>query len=302
MKTSEIHIGTRHRRDLGDIDSLAASIDGIGLLHPIVINEANELIAGGRRLAAVRRLGWAEVAVTVAKNILDIEAALRAEKEENLCRKDLTPSEAAALAKALEPFEQKAAAERKAATRKKGQNGDSDEISRPVNLTGRENHSKNGDASDRVANAVGMSRASLTKAQAVVEAAEKHPAHYADLQEKMDRSGKVAPAYRELAERQKAEDAPKTRLPHRVEFDDFEESAVDEVPVPDGPTPAEIAKADPALNLGKMIRELQGGVNSFLFNGTLKALKSLPISRRQPLARRLGELVTEMQKLQKELE
>ena len=37
----------------------------IGLLHPIVVTSDNILIAGARRLAAVKALGWEEVPVTV---------------------------------------------------------------------------------------------------------------------------------------------------------------------------------------------------------------------------------------------
>ena len=47
----EIIVGKRHRRDLGDIASLAKSIDAHGLLHPIVVTCDGRLIAGERRLA-----------------------------------------------------------------------------------------------------------------------------------------------------------------------------------------------------------------------------------------------------------
>jgi ParB/RepB/Spo0J family partition protein len=62
---SDIRIGVRHRRDLGDIDELARSIDEVGLLHPIVVRSDGRLIAGERRLAACKRLGWQRVPVTV---------------------------------------------------------------------------------------------------------------------------------------------------------------------------------------------------------------------------------------------
>ena len=62
---SEIKVGTRHRRDLGDIDKLASSIRDIGLLHPIVISSDGQLIAGLRRLEAYKLLGRAEIPVTI---------------------------------------------------------------------------------------------------------------------------------------------------------------------------------------------------------------------------------------------
>ena len=48
-----IAIGGRHRRDMGDIASLAASIAQLGLLHPVVVNQKGELIAGERRHASL---------------------------------------------------------------------------------------------------------------------------------------------------------------------------------------------------------------------------------------------------------
>ena len=70
-----IIVGERRRRDMGDVDGLAASIAEIGLLHPIVINSQGELIAGERRLGAVQQLGWADVPVTV----VDIVEMVRGE-------------------------------------------------------------------------------------------------------------------------------------------------------------------------------------------------------------------------------
>ena len=40
-RISAITIGVRHRRDLGDIEGLAASIAEVGLLHPVVITPSN---------------------------------------------------------------------------------------------------------------------------------------------------------------------------------------------------------------------------------------------------------------------
>lgn len=95
MKTVErIKVGERDRADLGDVQQLADSIAAVGLLHPVVITEFGELVAGERRLAAVRLLGWTTVPVTV----VDLSSAgevLQAEADENTCRKPLTPYEAA---------------------------------------------------------------------------------------------------------------------------------------------------------------------------------------------------------------
>jgi ParB-like chromosome segregation protein Spo0J len=64
-RIADIIIGIRHRRGLGDIDSLARSIAEVGLLHPVVIRSDGVLIAGERRLAACKALGWSEVPVRI---------------------------------------------------------------------------------------------------------------------------------------------------------------------------------------------------------------------------------------------
>jgi ParB family chromosome partitioning protein len=62
---ADIIVGERHRKDMGDISALAASIREVGLLHPIVITPDGELIAGERRLRAVESLGCSEISATV---------------------------------------------------------------------------------------------------------------------------------------------------------------------------------------------------------------------------------------------
>jgi ParB family transcriptional regulator, chromosome partitioning protein len=54
-RISAITIGVRHRRDLGDIEGLAASIAEVGLLTPITVDENGRMLAGARRLAACKR-------------------------------------------------------------------------------------------------------------------------------------------------------------------------------------------------------------------------------------------------------
>src|SRR4030042_1306076 len=98
MRIADIRIGERHRKDMGDLESLARSIDEIGLLHPVVVTPDGRLIAGERRIRACRILGWNDIPVTVA----DLPAILRGECDENRIRKDWTPTEAVAIAKELE--------------------------------------------------------------------------------------------------------------------------------------------------------------------------------------------------------
>lgn len=80
----------RQRRDLTEIDVLADSIRRLGLIHPIVVTrEDHELVAGERRTAACRSLGWTMIPVQFVDE-LD-PARLRAiELEENIKRQDIT--------------------------------------------------------------------------------------------------------------------------------------------------------------------------------------------------------------------
>jgi ParB family chromosome partitioning protein len=67
MPIPAIKIGKRHRRDMGDIEALAESIEDIGLLHPITVDERCHLRAGARRLAACKQLGWKRIPVNVVR-------------------------------------------------------------------------------------------------------------------------------------------------------------------------------------------------------------------------------------------
>ena len=92
LPISSIRVNTPIRYDFGTIQSLAENIAEFGMLHPIVINEQYELIAGFRRLKAVELLGWTEVPVTIispANELKKFDTSLH----ENYRRKDLNPLE-----------------------------------------------------------------------------------------------------------------------------------------------------------------------------------------------------------------
>ncbi len=101
LPITAITIGDRVRQDLGDIESLARSIREDGLLHPPVVTTDGLLIAGRRRLEAMRFLGFKEIPVRIL-NPADLR---RAEAAENGLRKSLRPSEMYALAIALMAIE-----------------------------------------------------------------------------------------------------------------------------------------------------------------------------------------------------
>lgn len=200
MKIAEIKIGRRARKDPGDIQSLARSIEKTGLIHPIAVGPDGSLIAGFRRIEAFKLLGCDEIPHRVIDNIDDAMKILQAERDENTERKPFNPSEALDLAERLEPLERKAAKDRQRnAGRSHGRGKASiapDKLSEPIK----------GTASDRVAQAVGLSRHTLTKIKAVTEAAKQNPERYQPLVEEMDRTGKVDRVSKQLG-RMKAEEA-----------------------------------------------------------------------------------------------
>ena len=87
VRTNLIKVGERFRKEMGDLDSLAASIKDIGLLQPIGIDSNYRLIFGERRLRACEKLGVERIAA----RFVDV-AKLVAEHAENEVRKDFTPS------------------------------------------------------------------------------------------------------------------------------------------------------------------------------------------------------------------
>ena len=79
---------SRQRRQLTRVEELAESIGRLGLIHPITVTREGVLVAGERRLEAVRLLGWTHLSVQYVDELEP--AALRAiELEENIKRLDI---------------------------------------------------------------------------------------------------------------------------------------------------------------------------------------------------------------------
>lgn len=96
---SDIQTDSRIRVELGNIDELANSIKEFGVIQPIILSldmtspTKPILIAGGRRLTALKRLGWKELIHGRDYVWRSEENELRrksVELEENLKRKELT--------------------------------------------------------------------------------------------------------------------------------------------------------------------------------------------------------------------
>jgi len=92
IKISEIKVRKRIREDMGDLTELRESIRNRGLINPVVINQKRELLAGYRRLMAVRELGWKEIECRTMPTRTKVEK-LCIENDENIGRKDFTEGE-----------------------------------------------------------------------------------------------------------------------------------------------------------------------------------------------------------------
>jgi N6-adenosine-specific RNA methylase IME4/ParB-like chromosome segregation protein Spo0J len=175
---SDIKIGKRHRREMGDIDSLASSIEDIGLLHPVVVTPDGKLIAGERRLEAAKALGWIKVPV----HVVNVDAIARGELVENTDRKNFTPSELVAITATIEKRERELAKQRMTLGKVSTGSG----------------AGKTRDKVDKVAAPLGASGRTIEKARAIVAAAKAEPERFGNLVAEMDRTGKVNAAHRAL--------------------------------------------------------------------------------------------------------
>ncbi|HGZ5640343.1 TPA: ParB N-terminal domain-containing protein [Staphylococcus aureus] len=103
---NKVTVGKRIRKDYGDITSLADDIEDRGLINPPVVTPDYELIAGERRLKAMKKLDYRQIEVRVM-SVEDYEHQLKIEISENEERKAFTYSERMDYAKQLERIEAK---------------------------------------------------------------------------------------------------------------------------------------------------------------------------------------------------
>jgi ParB family chromosome partitioning protein len=111
----KIQVKERIRKEILDIDKLAADITENGLLNAITVmavGEEYQLLAGLRRLKAAQLLDWTEIDAHEVTPI-DAEAALRIEISENEQRMEFNYSEKMDFARLLEEIERAKASERK---------------------------------------------------------------------------------------------------------------------------------------------------------------------------------------------
>lgn len=191
IQINSIVIGERVRKDMGDLTELAKSMKSHGLLHPIVVKKDKTLVAGQRRIEAARLLGWRTIPVTM----VDVTDLLSAERDENVERKDFTPTEAVEIGRMIEEQHRikiQTVRHDRAVAAGKARQGDRSMLNQHHALG----------AVDRVAGAaVGMGYNKYIQAKAVVVAAESDPEKFGDLPNRMDETGNVSGTHRELRRR-----------------------------------------------------------------------------------------------------
>ena len=189
IEPGQVIVANRQRRPLGNIDGLIASIQSVGLLHPIVIGADGILKVGYRRLEAFRRMDRDTIPAHVAENLDDVIEALRAERDENVQREELPPTVMVERGRELQEAEREAARERMIAAH-----------SSPAKFAEQDQ----GNARDKVGEALGVSGETWRKADAVISAAEADPETFGDLPVLMDTKN-VHRAHKEMVKRQRAE-------------------------------------------------------------------------------------------------
>lgn len=171
MSIESVRVDGRYRKDLGDVGSLAKSIAETGLVNPITVTSDGRLIAGQRRLEACRSLGWETIPAVQVGALDEAAARLRAERDENVERKEMLVSERVALAAALEALERPNAERRQREARSRAgkirhgtyaEDQDSASSSRELDA---------GQVRDVAAEAVGMSGVTYQRAGMVVRSA-----------------------------------------------------------------------------------------------------------------------------------
>lgn len=199
VSIESIRVEGRHRRDLGDIKKLAASIEREGLINAIAIDPESRLLAGERRLAAFRHLGRTQIPARIVDSLPDAAGILRIERDENTERKEMLPSELASLSEAL--FELEKPAAREAHRRGSQRGGQAGPRQGSVPGNGALPDSEPFDARNAVATALGVGASTLGRIRQVHAVANDPGANEADRTRaqdalnEMDRTGTVKPVY-----------------------------------------------------------------------------------------------------------
>lgn len=178
----KIKISNRIRKELGSLDSLKESIKENGLLHPIVIDKHDNLIAGLRRLKAMEELNYKIIPVT----IINLENNIKGEIDENMERKNFTPSEIYEIDKLIE--------------NKQGKRTDKQLLSISDRSSKREISNK----------ITGVSHDTRSKIRKIIESKDK------ELIEEMDKKGNIKEVIRKLLIKERKKNFKSQELPKEL--------------------------------------------------------------------------------------
>lgn len=162
LKPGDIIVGDRFRKDFGDIRELATSLKEDGPIAPILIDTDYNLVAGERRLRAMKSLKWKMVPCLM----MDIKDPTRIQIVENAFRKDWTPDEKMDIV-----------------------------IRLTEHINGKRRSDDNWAA--RVAGVLGWKEGTVRKARTIAEASRTNPKRFAVHEAKIRRTGKVNGAYKD---------------------------------------------------------------------------------------------------------
>ena len=151
---------TKPNRELGNLKELKKSIEEIGLICPLAIDEKGRLLAGRRRYKALMELGWEEVECVVYPTG-DDALALRVTVDENIRRKQYTEPEMAAFVKQYDEIMRA-----KYGSVKRGERTD---------LTSFAANEVEPWSQDKTAEALGVTQPTVAKAIKIAEHVEDHP-------------------------------------------------------------------------------------------------------------------------------
>jgi|GEM_PF-4097791 len=184
----KISTDTCVRECIGDTQALVGSIKKFGVYQPFVINSEDQLQKNFRAFAAAKEAGLEEVPCL----IIDLDTPLESielQVSDNQLHQPYSRSEQVQIAKLLLPkYEQRA----------KDRQGTRTDLHSDKLAEG-----QSGEAKNQVADLFGTSRSTLDKAMAICDASEADPGNFADLQAKMDKTGKVNGLYKEVLLRQR---------------------------------------------------------------------------------------------------
>lgn len=185
IELASVIIEPRQERSVGDLSGLMASIEDVGLLHPIVVGTDHKLKVGYRRLMAFRQMERDTIPAHLSDDLNDVIQALKAERDENVQRESLPWTVMVARGKELEALVKTP-------------------VGRPsVEIMENSHNLKPGTTRDKVGEVFGVSGTTWEHAKQVVEAAESDPEIFGDLPERMDVNTSVDAAFKEMKRREK---------------------------------------------------------------------------------------------------